>query len=73
MAGYEYQREGNPTNDRLRAALAALEGGETACTFASGMAAMTIFASGTARSNTAQRASNPRLNLLERLKLPKVR
>ena len=40
VAGYEYQREGNPTNDRLREALAALEGGETACTFASGMAAM---------------------------------
>ena len=41
VAGYEYQREGNPTNDRLRDALMALEGGETACTFASGMAAMT--------------------------------
>ena len=41
VAGYEYQRESNPTNDRLREALAALEGGATACTFASGMAAMT--------------------------------
>ena len=41
LAGYEYQREGNPTNDRLREALAALEGGATALTFASGMAAMT--------------------------------
>lgn len=41
VAGYEYQREGNPTNDRLREALAALEGGEDAVTFASGMAAMT--------------------------------
>lgn len=41
IAGYEYQREGNPTNDRLREALAALEGGEEAATFASGMAAMT--------------------------------
>lgn len=40
VAGYEYQREGNPTNDRLREALAALEGGEEAITFASGMAAM---------------------------------
>ena len=40
IAGYEYQREGNPTNDRLREALAALEGGEDALTFASGMAAM---------------------------------
>jgi len=39
IAGYEYQREGNPTNDRLRAAIAALEGGEIALTFASGMAA----------------------------------
>ena len=41
VAGYEYQREGNPTNDRLRAAIAALESGETALTFASGMAAIT--------------------------------
>ena len=41
IAGYEYQREGNPTNDRLREALAALEGGVEALTFASGMAAMT--------------------------------
>lgn len=40
VAGYEYQREGNPTNDRLREALKALEGGEEAMTFASGMAAM---------------------------------
>lgn len=40
VAGYEYQREGNPTNDRLREAMAALEGGEEAITFASGMAAM---------------------------------
>lgn len=38
-AGYEYQREGDPGNDRLRAALAALEGGAAALTFASGMAA----------------------------------
>ena len=41
VAGYEYQREGNPTNDRLREALKALEGGEEALTFASGMAAIT--------------------------------
>ena len=41
IAGYEYQRESNPTNDRLRAAIAALEGGEAALTFASGMAAVT--------------------------------
>ena len=41
LAGYEYQREGNPTNDRLREALQALEGGATALTFASGMAAIT--------------------------------
>ncbi len=41
VAGYEYQREGDPTNDRLRAALAALEGGAAALTFASGMAAVT--------------------------------
>ncbi len=40
IAGYEYQREGNPTNDRLCAALAALEGGACTMTFASGMAAI---------------------------------
>jgi cystathionine gamma-synthase len=39
VAGYEYQREGDPGNDRLRDALAALEGGAAALTFASGMAA----------------------------------
>ena len=41
LAGYEYQREGDPTNDRLRAALAALECGQAALSFASGMAAIT--------------------------------
>ena len=41
IAGYEYQREGNPTQDRLESALSALEGGETALAFASGMAAIT--------------------------------
>ncbi len=40
IAGYEYQREGNPTQDRLETALAALEGGGTALAFASGMAAI---------------------------------
>jgi cystathionine gamma-synthase len=40
VAGFEYQREGNPTNERLREAIAALEGGATALTFASGMAAI---------------------------------
>lgn len=39
VAGYEYQREGNPTQDRLEDALARLEGGEAALAFASGMAA----------------------------------
>ena len=39
IAGYEYQREGNPTQDRLEAALAALEGGAAALAYASGMAA----------------------------------
>lgn len=41
VAGYEYQREGNPTQDRLEAMLAALEGGDAALAFGSGMAAMT--------------------------------
>jgi cystathionine gamma-synthase len=40
VAGYEYTREGNPTQDRLEAALAAMEGGGAALAFASGMAAM---------------------------------
>ncbi|MDH5822930.1 PLP-dependent aspartate aminotransferase family protein [Luteimonas sp. RD2P54] len=40
IAGYEYQREGDPTNDRLRTAICALEGAEKALTFASGMAAI---------------------------------
>jgi len=40
QAGYEYQRESNPTQDRLESALAALEGGEAALAFGSGMAAM---------------------------------
>ena len=39
-AGYEYQRETNPTQDRLETCLAALEGGERALVYASGMAAM---------------------------------
>lgn len=46
IAGYEYQRGGNPTQDRLETALAALEGGEVALAFATGMAAMaTVFES----------------------------
>ncbi|HLS84457.1 MAG TPA: aminotransferase class I/II-fold pyridoxal phosphate-dependent enzyme [Arenimonas sp.] len=39
-AGFEYQRESNPTQVRLETALAALEGGEAALAYASGMAAM---------------------------------
>ena len=42
VAGYEYQREGNPTQDRLHALLAALEGGEAALATASGMAAISL-------------------------------
>jgi cystathionine gamma-synthase len=40
VAHFEYQREANPTQDRLEAALAALEGGAGALAFGSGMAAM---------------------------------
>lgn len=40
IAGYEYQREGNPTQDRLETAIAALEGGAVALAYASGMAAI---------------------------------
>ena len=40
---YEYGRSGNPTRDCLEKCLAALDGGEYALTFASGLAAtMTI-------------------------------
>jgi cystathionine beta-lyase/cystathionine gamma-synthase len=38
--GYDYSRAGNPTRDRLEAALAALEGGTSGHAFASGMAAI---------------------------------
>jgi cystathionine gamma-synthase len=40
VAGYEYQRESNPTQDRLETCLSAMEAGERALAFASGMAAM---------------------------------
>ena len=40
VAGYEYQREANPTQDRLEHCLAALEDGDCALVYASGMAAM---------------------------------
>lgn len=40
VAGFEYQREHNPTQHRLETALAALEGGTAALAFGSGMAAM---------------------------------
>jgi cystathionine beta-lyase/cystathionine gamma-synthase len=39
--GYEYSRSGNPTRAALESCLAALEGGETALAFASGLAATT--------------------------------
>ena len=39
-AGFEYQREQNPTQERLETALAALEGGAAALAYGSGMAAM---------------------------------
>jgi cystathionine beta-lyase/cystathionine gamma-synthase len=38
--GWDYSRAGNPTRDRLEAALAALEGGHSGHAFASGMAAI---------------------------------
>jgi cystathionine gamma-synthase len=41
VAGFEYVREGNPNQERLETALAALEGGTGAIAFASGMAAIT--------------------------------
>ncbi|GGA86774.1 cystathionine gamma-synthase [Arenimonas soli] len=40
QAGFEYQRESNPTQDRLETALSAMEGGQAALCFGSGMAAM---------------------------------
>jgi cystathionine gamma-synthase len=44
--GYQYIREGNPTQSRLEEALAAVEGGEAALVFSSGMAAGTAFLQG---------------------------
>ena len=41
--GYMYIRDKNPTQDRLEAALAALEGGEDALAFSSGMGATSAF------------------------------
>ncbi|HEY8203441.1 MAG TPA: PLP-dependent aspartate aminotransferase family protein [Pyrinomonadaceae bacterium] len=38
--GYVYTRHGNPTTDALAAALCDIEGGVTACAYASGMAAL---------------------------------
>ena len=69
VAGYEYQREGNPTQDRLEAALAALEGGAAALAFASGMAAI----SGPARSAARRRARADPGRLLQRPALPRTR
>jgi cystathionine gamma-synthase len=43
LRGYSYIRENNPTQVRLEEALAAIEGGEAALVFASGMAAGTAF------------------------------
>jgi cystathionine gamma-synthase len=40
VAGFEYQREANPTQSRLEECLSALEKGEAALAYASGMAAM---------------------------------
>ncbi len=42
-AGYLYGRHGNPTQDRLEEALAAVEGGERALAFSSGLAAGAAF------------------------------
>jgi cystathionine beta-lyase/cystathionine gamma-synthase len=39
-AGYVYTRHGNPTTDALADALRMIEGGATACAYASGMAAL---------------------------------
>jgi len=41
--GYMYVRDKNPTQDRLEAAMSALEGGEDALAFSSGMGATTAF------------------------------
>ena len=41
--GYTYVRDKNPTQDRLEAAMSALEGGEDALAFASGMGATAAF------------------------------
>lgn len=45
-AGFEYTRDANPTRNAFEAAMAALEGGQTAMAFASGMAATTALFEG---------------------------
>ncbi|MGN6313010.1 MAG: trans-sulfuration enzyme family protein [Rhodanobacteraceae bacterium] len=51
--GLEYQREDHPTQRRLQEALAALEGGECALAFASGMAAITAMLESLPRGSRA--------------------
>lgn len=51
--GLEYQREDHPTQRRLQEALAALEGGERALAFASGMAAITAMLESLPRGSRA--------------------
>jgi cystathionine gamma-synthase len=51
--GLEYQREDHPTQRRLQEALAALEGGECALAFASGMAAITALLESLPRGSRA--------------------
>jgi cystathionine gamma-synthase len=51
--GLEYQREDHPTQRRLQEALSALEGGECALAFASGMAAITAMLESLPRGSRA--------------------
>src|SRR5438270_4541090 len=57
--GYEYSRSGNPTRAALETCLAALEGGERALAFASGLAATTAVLSTIRPGNAVAAAADP--------------
>jgi cystathionine beta-lyase/cystathionine gamma-synthase len=70
--GYAYTRYGNPTNQALEEAVASLEGGEAALSFASGMAAITatLLAAGTGAGDhivSAQDVYGATYSLLSRI------
>jgi cystathionine gamma-lyase len=68
--GYEYSRSGNPTRTALETCLAALEGGERALAFASGLAATTAVLSTLRPGDAAADLYGGTFRLLERVFRP---